>query len=178
MYGERQVSSARGTAGPSSRAARAALITSRGETCRAMVVPFPGLSRSERPPAPPEESRTRAHISRRSPRSRGISVATAFPRGIPGPRAHVAPKTWTQASNSTYLCVPGDCMHRPSRALLFLPVVAAVAGGPQRQVLLPIARADDRHRLRRQRSELRSLERRTEREGDESDLPPRHSASR
>jgi hypothetical protein len=30
----------------------------------------------------------------------------------------------------TYLCVPGDCMHRPSRALLFLPVVAAVAGGP------------------------------------------------
>src|SRR5947208_15651617 len=53
MYGERQVSSARGTAGPSSRAARAALITSRGETCRAMVMPFPGLSRSERPPAPP-----------------------------------------------------------------------------------------------------------------------------
>ena len=30
----------------------------------------------------------------------------------------------------TYLCVPGDCMYRPSRALLFLPVVAAVAGGP------------------------------------------------
>src|SRR2546426_9698891 len=48
MYGDRQVSSARAAARPSSRAASAALVTNREETCRAPAMPLLGVSRAER----------------------------------------------------------------------------------------------------------------------------------
>src|SRR5947207_4920866 len=55
------VSSARAGIAPDSRAASAAPTMSEKETRRAMAMPSPGLSRSERPPAPPEGSGARTY---------------------------------------------------------------------------------------------------------------------
>src|SRR5437879_10939941 len=72
------VSSARAGLAPDSRAASAAPTMSEKETRRAMAMPSPGLSRSERPPAPPEGSGARTYQQ---------TLATAEGHLDPTPRA-------------------------------------------------------------------------------------------